>query len=140
MVTLVDARETIYQHFITGWGATSPITLDNEAYDPPAGSEWVRVSVRHQGSSLEAKGGMGSGGLNRYSRSGVCFIQVFTPLNQGTREADTLAQSARDIFEGTTLASNAIRFNDVIIREIGPDDGGWYQVLVECEFEYDERK
>jgi hypothetical protein len=83
---------------------------------------------------------MGSGGLNRYSRSGVCFIQVFTPLNQGTREADTLAQSARDIFEGTTLASNAIRFNDVIIREIGPDDGGWYQVLVECEFEYDERK
>lgn len=139
MVSLVDARETIYQRFATQWGATSPYTFDNEAYDPPVNSAWVRVVVRHQVSTLEAIGGSGQGGLNLYQRRGSCVIQVFTPANQGVRNADTLAQTARAIFEGITLSSNAIRFNNVDIQEIGESDN-WYQVNVEAEFQYDERK
>ena len=92
--------------------------------------------VRHDGSSLEAIGGVGN---NKYERTGRATIQVFTPLNQGTEEADTLAQTARAIFEGITLSSNAIRFNNAVVREIGPDDG-WYQINVEAFFQYNERK
>ena len=139
MVSLVDARETIYQRFVTQWGATSAYTFDNEAYDPPVNTPWVRVAVRHLISRLNAIGGTGQGGFNLYQREGECVIQVFIPSNQGTRTADTLAQAARAIFEGVTLASNAIRFNNVEIREIGESDN-WYQVNVEAEFQYDERK
>ncbi len=139
MVTLVDARETMYQKFVDDWGATSPFTFDNEDYKPAADTAWVRVAVRHNSSSLEAIGGTGAGGFNKFMRSGRVFIQVFTPIDQGTNEADTLAQAARAIFEGVTLSSNAIRFNNVIIREIGPD-GSWYKINVECLFDYDERK
>lgn len=139
MVSLLEARRDMYDEFSTEWGATSPVTYDNEAYDPPAGTAWVRFSVRHENSTLEAIGGLDDGGFNKYQRVGRAFVQVFTPLNQGTEEADTLAQTARAIFEGTTLTSNAIRFNDVIVREIGPD-GPWYQINVEALFQYDERK
>jgi hypothetical protein len=139
MVTLVDARETIYQRFATAWGATSAFTFDNEAFTPPVGLPWVRVSVRHLGSTLESIGGTGVGGMNSFMRVGRCFIQVFVPVDQGTRQADTLAQAARAIFEGVTLSNNTIRFNNVVLREIGPDEA-WYQINLEASFQYDERK
>lgn len=140
MVTLVDARETIYQRFSDVWGTTSPFTFDNEEFDAPVLNPWVRVTVRHDGSALEAIGGTGAlGGLNKFQRTGRVFIQVFSPVDRGTREADTLAQAARAIFEGVTLSSNAIRFNNVVVREIGPSDS-WYQINVEAAFQYDERK
>ncbi len=139
MVTLVQARRDMYQKFVDDWGATSIFTFDNEKFDHPTNEAWVRFAVRHDGSNLEAIGGTGAGGFNKYQRTGRVTIQVFTPVNQGTEEADTLTQAARAIFEGTTLSSNAIRFNNVVIRELGPDDG-WYQVNVEAAFQYDERK
>ena len=139
MVNLVDARETIYQQFARLWGVTSPVTFDNEAFTPPASQPWVRVSVRHAGSTLEAIGGSGFGGMNSFMRTGLCFVQVFVPIDQGTRQADTLAQAARAIFEGINLSSNAIRFNNVVLREVGPDDA-WYQINLEAAFQYDERK
>lgn len=139
MVNLVDARETMYQRFETAWGATSAKTFDGEDFTPPINTAWVRFTVRHDGSTLECIGGTGAGGFNTYQRTGRCIIQVFSPLNKGTREADTLAQAARAIFEGTTLSSNAIRFNNVVVREIGPD-GAWYQINVEAAFQYNERK
>jgi len=136
MVTLADARETIYQKWVDDWGATSSFTFDNEKYDNPASAPWVRVVVRHRGSTLECIGGSGN---NTYQRTGVVFIQVFTPIDQGVAQADSLSQTARAIFEGITLSSNAIRFNNVVVRELGPDNS-WYQINLECEFQYDERK
>jgi hypothetical protein len=129
----------MYQRFIDLWGTTSPFTFDNEKFTPPTKTAWVRVTVRHDDSTLELIGGTQAGGFNKYQRTGRLTVQVFTPLNEGVEEADTLAQTARDIFEGVTLSSNAIRFNDVIVREIGPDEG-WYQFNVEAVFQYDERK
>jgi hypothetical protein len=136
MVTLAVAREVIYQKWVDDWGATSLFTFDNEKYNPPSGSAWARVGVRHRGSALESIGGAGN---NNYQRTGVLFVQVFTPIDQGVSEADSLSQAARAIFEGITLSNNAIRFNNAVIREVG-SDGSWYQVNVECEFQYDERK
>jgi hypothetical protein len=139
MVTLVVARETIYQRFVTAWGATSAFVFDNEDFAPPTDAPWVRMVVRHDGSSLECIGGNGAGGFNTYQRTGRAIVQVFGRLDKGTLEADSLAQAARAIFEGTTLSNNIIRFNNVVVREIGPD-GSWYQINVEAFFQYDERK
>lgn len=143
MVTLVQARRDLYIRFITAWeaGPNTAKTFDGEQFTPPAGQPWIRFVVRHDGSTLEAIGGTGAGGFNKYQRTGRVVIQVFVPTNQGLEDADTLAQAARAIFEGITLSSNAIRFNNAVVREIGTDeDNAWFQINVEAFFQYDERK
>ena len=136
MTTLTAAREAIYQAFVDGWGATSVFTFDNENFDPPDDASWVRLSVRHNASTQET---LGRTGNRRFARLGSALVQIFTRDNIGARTADTLATTAREIFEGVSLAGTTIRFLDVIVRETGPD-GKWYQVVVEATFEYDETR
>lgn len=134
MTGIVDAREAIYQEFLTAWGATSPFTFENEAYTPTAGVSWVRLSVRHNTSLQDSIGGVGN---RKFERSGRVFIQIFTPLDRGLRPADALTATARAIFEGVRVSG--IVFYSPVIREIGPD-GAWLQVNVECPFDYQEVK
>jgi uncharacterized protein DUF4128 len=134
--TLVDAREAMYQRFSTQWGSTTPVAFDNEKFEPPVGTSWVRVSVRHQTAGQET---LQVAGNRQFLRGGEAVVQVFAAQDRGTRAADLLAQQARAIFEGVALNSNGIRFTDVLVREIGESEG-WYQVNVEATFQYQERK
>lgn len=136
MTDIVAAREAIYQAFVDAWGATTAFTFDNEEFEPPADAAWARLAVRHNGSTQET---LGRAGNRKFARFGSAFVQVFTPINQGAREADTLAKQAREVFEGVSLAGTTVRFYDVIVREVGPD-GKWYQTNVEATFEYDETR
>lgn len=138
MATLTEAREAIYDRFLTNYTAlpAASIDADNEEFSPPAGAAWARLSVRHTGSVQESLGGIG---YRKFTRIGSTFVQIFTPLNQGASEADTLAQAARVILEGVSLVGNTIRFTNVVVREIGPSDG-WYLVVVEAFFEYTETR
>jgi hypothetical protein len=138
MTTLGQARERIYESFVTDWGATSAFTFDNEEFDPPTGTPWVRLAVRHTASNQETLGGIGQ---RKYERIGSVFVQCFTPLDSGVASADNLASIARAVFEGKTLApaGEAIHFFDVVVREVGPD-GAWYQINVEAFFTYHETK
>ena len=135
MTTLNQAREAIYDEFVTDWGSTSPLTLDNEKVDPPT-TEWVRLSVRHTASTQDT---LGAPGNRRFERIGSAFVQIFVPTDQGTLRADELATIAREAFEGKSLTGTTIRFLDVIVREAGVD-GQFYAVVVEATFEYDETR
>lgn len=142
MVSQLQARRDIYQRFLTLWPPALGVvfTFDNEVFVPPDSDPWIRFSVRHDGSALEAIGGTtGGGGFNKYQRTGRAVLQVFTALNKGAAEADTIVDEIRDIFEGVALGGNTIRFTNVVAREIGPD-GQWYQVNVEAAFQYDDRR
>jgi hypothetical protein len=136
MTTLVDAAEAIYQQFVPSWGATTELVLDNEKFDPPDETEWVRLSIRHTASTQET---LGPPGERKFLRTGSAFVQVFTPVGTGTKLTRQLAEQARNTFEGLQLTGTDIRFLDVIVREIGPD-GTWYQTTVEAVFEYNEKK
>jgi hypothetical protein len=136
MTALNTARGAIYTKFITDWGATSSFTLDNESYDPPANTEWVRVVVRHTDRVQESLGGVGS---RKFESGGSVFIQCFAPLDTGAATADSLAQTARSIFEGITLTPEGIRFTAATITEIGPTED-WYQINVEATFTYTQTK
>jgi hypothetical protein len=142
MVTQTQARKDIYSKFITDWeaGPDTVKTFDNEKLPTyPEQASWVRFSVQHTASELEAIGGVQDGGFNKYLRRGIAFLQIFTPLDQGPYAADVLVDAFRTIFEGVTLPANQIRFYNVIPREIGPSEA-WYQVNVEAVFQYDQRK
>jgi len=137
MTTLNQARGRIYQDFVTGWGTTSALTFDNEKFSPPATANWVRLSVRHNASTQKSLGAVGN---RKFMRGGSVFVQCFTALDSGVSGADNLATVARNIFEGITLSPETVYFTDVVVREIGPTDDGYYQINVEASFDYDETK
>lgn len=137
MTTLSEAREAIYLAFQTAWTPTGfELTFDNEKFNSPDDAPWARLSVRHTASAQETLGAVGN---RKFSRLGSAFVQVYTRVDQGTSQNDTLATTAREAFEGLTLAGTTLRFLDVIVRETGPD-GKWYQTIVEATFEYDETR
>lgn len=136
MTTLSEARQAIYSTFLTAWGMTTPVAFDNEAFTPPEASAWARLHVQHFLSQQET---LGPAGGRKFSRQARVVVQIFVPSNKGTQQSDTLAQQARNVFEGRSLAGTTIRFTAVETREIGPDKR-WFQVAVDARFEYDETK
>lgn len=142
MTTINQAREAIYDLFTDAWAVTvptpglrTPITYDNEKYDPPD-TAWVRLSVRHTGSTQET---LGPAGSRSFMRQGIAFVQIFTPSDKGVAEADTLARVAALAFEGERIVGTSVRFLDVVTRETGPE-GKWFGVVVQANFEYDETR
>lgn len=138
MVSITDAREAIYGQFINNFSAVPAdrVTAENEEFSPPSGVAWVRLSVSHRVALQDSLGGEGS---RKFSRTGAVFVQVFTPLDQGVREADTIAQAAKVVLEGKSLSGNDIRLNTATIREGGPENG-LYSLVVEVPFVYTETR
>jgi hypothetical protein len=129
-----EAREVIYDHFETEWSGLAEYTYENEEFDPPTDTSWVRLAVRNRDGGQET---LGATGNRRFLRRGAVMVQVFTPTDQGTFEADTIATEVLDMFEQTNV--DGVRFRDGVIREL-PADGGLYRNNVEIEFEYEETK
>ena len=137
MTTHSEAAEAIYAAFQTAWLTTGlQYTFDSESFSPPSLAAWARLSVRN---TLGTQETLGRVGQRNFSRRGSAIVQVFTPLNQGTAQARSLATVAKNAFEGKTLSGTDVTFRDVTIREIGPDST-WYQINVDAAFEFFETK
>lgn len=135
MTTMLAARETIYQTFVTAWSTTTQYTFGNEKFSPPAEAAWVRLNVQHLVGSQETLGGTGN---RRFSRSGLVTIQLFVPQDTGMETADGYIATLRAMYEGKTI-SGPIWFTDANVQEIGPTDG-WHQTNIDIEFSYEETK
>ena len=134
MTTVSDAKKELLSAFTTAWASRTPVTFDNESFNPPSDGAWLRTVIRNTDSAQETLGRVTN---RKFERIGVVLTQVFTPSNGGTSEADALSMAVRDIFEGTRIGG--VVLNNVVIREIGVD-GKWYQVNVEASFFYTEIK
>ncbi len=137
-MSIDTTKQAILNYFVSAWGATSPITLDNEDFDPETegGDEWVRVSIREFASGQKTLGKITN---RKFRRVGSVFVQVFTKEGEGgTQPSDTLAETARGILEGTNQVAG-VCFFAATVRTQPPDDY-WYRVVVEVEFSYDETK
>lgn len=135
MTTLNEARDAVYERFLTQWGVTTPLTFDNEAFDPPSdGSAWIRISVRNE---FGQQASLGPPGQRRFDRFARVFVQIFTKPDTGLKEADTLATLAQGIVEAVSF--DGLRFKSGSIREVGVSDG-WQSHLVDVPFDYQETK
>jgi len=134
MPTLSDARKAIANRWIAQWATTTPFCFDNEAFDQPNTSH-VRMIIRHNDGGQETLGPITQ---RRFYRRGTIFLILRTPADIGTSTADTLAQQARAIFEGTVF--NSIRCYGATTREFGNFDGDQFQITIEIPFEYEEVK
>lgn len=134
MTTLNEARQAVYDRFVTNWGTRTTFTFENEEFDEPATGDWVRVSVKQTASGQET---LGPKTQRKYIRNASVMVQVFTPTNIGKTTADGHATTAAGIFEGESFSG--LNCNDALIRE-GGQDGKWDITLVEVAFFYEETK
>lgn len=128
-------RNAINAAFNTAWASATPIAWPNVEFTKPD-SAWVRITVDGNVSDQAA---FGDGVLHR--NSGLIFIQVFIPDNQGPSSADTYAQNAADALQYKRIdhvsGGRPIRTWGATQRTVG-NDNGWFQVNVTIPFDYDE--
>lgn len=132
MTTIAQAREIIYDHFISQWGSRTKYTFDNEQFTPVKGVAWARLTVRHTGAALESFGGLGN---RRYERFGLLLIQVFVPAGSGRKALDDHADFLKTMLEGKTV--NGIRLAALVPRESAPE-ALWEGIVCEVPFAYSE--
>ena len=140
MTTRSQAREAVYNQFISLWLDRTPYLLDNSPGSPPnenpeEGSvSWVRLSVRH---TNEPQGTFGSVGNRRFERNGFIVVQVFTPLNSNLQGSDELIEGLQEIFEATKFSN--IYSNNSNSQEIG-NQGRWFLTLFQSDLFYEQIK
>ena len=142
--TAFIANDLILKRFIAEWEDRTIFTFENSQFTPPGlgipgdtsdVAAWTRVVVRGRESFQET---IGATGNRKFQRKSEVFIQIFVPIDTGTGEANTLAQAAREIFEGVKLNGD-IHFGAGIVEPIGVSDR-WFQVNVTVPFDYWETK
>ncbi len=139
MTDYPTANEAFAQRFSDVWTPTTfPFALENEKFTPPSvdsPTPWARMVVRHNAGTQDS---LGPAGNRRFDRLGSLLVQVFTPLQEGTRQSKELTQTVIEGFEGTSITGTTICFNDVIAREVGSSDDVWYMAVIEITFRYTE--
>jgi hypothetical protein len=149
MTTFTEAIDQMFALFHTAWDSGSTPIVGSvpavhwpgvEPKQPPGKSDfWARISTQHVDDTLASHR---SGDLpehkQRYTVSGLLFIQVFGPANdsEAMDKARRLAMVARDAFRGVETSGN-VWFRDSRINEL-PSEEDWYRFNVIVEFEYDD--
>lgn len=107
------------------WGGDDPTKIPNETF--------VRFNILHnEGTQVT----MGDPNNNRHRRFGTITIQIFQPEGAYGVEARTHAKNILSIYTG--LVQSDIIYRNPILREVGNDGHGWYQINVVMNFQYDE--
>lgn len=135
MATINEARQLIYDKFILDWNDETPFDLDNEDFNEPEDTPWVRTVVRNRLSNQDS---LGPVGVRKFLRVGAVFTQIFVPIDTGVEEADRLAELIRVMFEGVRL-TGGLWFFATDVRELGPVDD-YYQIVIESNFNYEQTK
>lgn len=134
MADINDARKAVYNEFITQWGATSVYTLENEPWDEPNNTPWVRLIVKELTGGQET---LGRATNRQYERVGAIMAQVFVPPYTGTKVADTLSKQLANLFEGKVV--NDVVCNNAVTQSKGII-GKWHQTNVDIDIQYFETK
>lgn len=137
-----EVEEALYARWLALWldaGAPrTPTQFENEdPVDPPLGPFAKVITQRRPGGS----GTIGAPGNRKMDRRGVVFILLREPPRRGVGPISDLAQLAADVFENCRVPTHGIRFGNVDVGVAQPiDEGRWFGVTVEAEFDYEETK
>ena len=121
---LLEAR------FGSSWATATPIDWDNVPYKPVAGTAFVSVKVVN---GFAAQAAFGSSSL--YRSDGVFSISIFTPLDNGRKNADLYADKACAIFRG--WSSSGLTCRAPYVTRVG-EFNGWYQLTIAVPYFRDE--
>ena len=143
MSSISESKDIILRRVLEAFGPNAPsellnfdgrIVLSNEKLNKravdAADSKWMRVTIP---SMQREQYSIGAISNRRYSTTGAVYFQIFMPLNEGTKDVDTIAQYCIDIFEDVQL--NNMQILGTNITDVGLDDK-WYNKTIEIIFTY----
>lgn len=133
-LTIEQARDVILAVFKAAWDGTGfPATYTDVQGSPPTTeTTWARVTLRHTtGAQTSLTGGLG---LKRYTNKGFVWVQIFSPIGDGSVAGYAASQVVVNAFRD---ADTAVLFRNVHMSEVG-NDGAFERFDVKAQFEYDE--
>lgn len=136
---IATARDAIYEVFRAAWAASAytavPVFWPDVRKDFPTTGSWVRVHLQHNGERQRTIGG--AVGNRRYGVWGILTFQVFTESGDGGDANDAMCKVIKTAYRGVNTGADAITFRNVRVVEAG-QDGGFWQMNVMVDFDYDE--
>lgn len=126
-----QARTELYDSFLTYWlaSAESEVSLVWDNIDfKTQGTEFVHVSSAH------VSGTIGALGNEKYRRTVILTVNIWTPEGAGQKRSDELGEAVLAWIETFNIAGWRLR--DPGFNEIGVF-GGYYQSSVIATLEYD---
>jgi len=137
MPNLNDTRSELEQAFIAGWGTTTPINYDNTPYRGEVGEAYVRVDVEFV-LSENVNIGAALVGMTKQRHSGFVKLTIYTPINKGSGEAYSLADTYKGIMDNKEVVSNLFTSTSDV-RRSGEQVDGYYSIICFTDFTSDEQ-
>jgi hypothetical protein len=129
-MTYDEGRDEMLAVFKSVWGTKPAVYPDTPSKPPKTEAAWARVNLQHAG------GGQGSltggSGTTLYDRTGILWIEIYTPKGDGKVSGYTLAELVVNAYEDY---SGPVLFRNVRLEE-GGDDGAFTSFDVKMNFEY----
>lgn len=136
MTDFEQLRQTLTQHFQTEWNDYWPIEWQNQTDRIDKSSNWARFSIQEGDRDLASVG-------TRMTRTyGVVFVQLFVPLESGTKTMAEAAGIVADALDHRTFAPTAELTIETYAARCGPyrTDSGYYTATVSCAWKRDRIK
>lgn len=128
-----EARDAMLKIFNDAWGDRHAVWTDLPS-DIPSEGVWARPTLRHESGAQSSLGD--SVGTILYDNGGTLFIQVFTPMGQGSGINYDLCQILVSAYR---KAKGEEWYRNARMQEIGPD-GAFLQHNVLVDFTYSDRE
>lgn len=136
MTTWAELSRVIERRFAQEWNSATPVRFDNVPWQQPVNADWVWLTLR-EGDSSQA-----SIESNPIIRDfGVIMLQLFTPVEVGTRRIRGRCDTAAAIFRRwtNTVAANGRLICYAPSIERGIEANGWLGFAVNTRFRFDRR-
>lgn len=132
-MSYATVQRELEDHFSTQWAAATPVVYDN-APKPTFNDDvlWVRFTVTY---GIANQISMGAGDSNFHRFTGIVNVQVFSPLDVGSKPALELADTVVDMLTANRIGKS--QMNTAETNILGNDGYGRYQVNVVCPFYFD---
>ncbi len=136
-----EAEEAILERWDSSWSSLQPaipFTFDNEEFEGV--DQWARVTIRPSSSRQVTMGPVGS---RRFERRGNIFVQLFGPIDVGSKPLALLSADVRTALESRSIAGvgggEPVSTYAANEQDVGTD-GRWYIVVLSVAFSYHETR
>lgn len=131
-MSYASVQRELESHFATNWTDT-PVAYDNVP-NPTIedNNSWIRFTITY-GPAKQVS--MGGGDSNFHRFTGIVNVQIFAPLDSGSKPALELADKVVSMFTGNRIGQSQMYTAETQI--LGDDGYNRYQVNVVCPFHFD---
>lgn len=142
ITSMAQADEEMADLFRQAWVVTKGWKCEwanSKEQDHDSDETWARWNIDY---AFGAQVSMGAVGRRKFTRTGLIYINVYTPLGAGLGTARDASEVAINAYEGKRTPGD-VWFRNVRIESEGHGQGGgreksWWTTLVVAEFTYEQ--